>query len=306
MRILITSGGGAKGAFSVGALQYLTTVIPGFNFISGTSTGSLIAAMIACGKLQTLVDVYQNTTNDRILKPTDVAESISTGQPYIYDTQPLMDQLDTYLDQQAYDTIMQSEVKLCFNSVCLQTGKITVFSTKNISASPLYDWIEIDTIQMMKLGMMGSSNQAAFMNPVDINGKQYVDGGNREVIPTKVVVQNVSSTEAHDVYVLSNNPVDLLQVQKKYDSILDVLFRAITMFIQEVRENDIETLINFRLGATAPVRIFYIHPDQELDPQFPTGLRFDKFRMRGWMEQGKVKAQEIISNFPNGNTGLVA
>lgn len=109
MRILITSGGGAKGAFSVGALQYLSGAFNGgFDLISGTSTGSLIAAMIAANKLQTLVDVYRNTTNQRILKPTDILDSSRKGQPYIYDTQPLMDQLDTYLDQAAYDTIMRS------------------------------------------------------------------------------------------------------------------------------------------------------------------------------------------------------
>jgi predicted acylesterase/phospholipase RssA len=306
MRILITSGGGAKGAFSVGALDYLNTVLPGkFDFISGTSTGSMIAAMMACDKLFTLINVYSSTENQQILKPTDILDASQKGQPYIYDTQPLMKQLNTYLDKDAYDKIMQSPVILCFNSVCLQTGKITVFSTKTISASPSYDLIPIDSIDLMRLGMMGSSNQAAFMNPVEINGKQYVDGGNREVIPTRVVVENIPTDEAHDVYVLSNNPTELLQHDGMYTNILEVLFRAITMFIQEVRENDMETLVSFKLGAHKPMRIFYIHPEKELDTQFPTGLNFNKFRMRGWMEEGRVAAKKVITDFPNGNMGLV-
>jgi len=143
------------------------------------------------------------------------------------------------------------------------------------------------------------------MNPVEINGKQYVDGGNREVIPTKVVVENIPTNEAHDIYVLSNNPTDLLERNDMFTNILDVLFRAITMFIQEVRENDMETLVNFKLGAPKPIRIFYIHPEKELDTQFPTGLNFDKFQMRGWIREGKQAAETLITANPNGNMGLV-
>lgn len=159
---------------------------------------------------------------------------------------------------------------------------------------------------MMIDGLMGSSNQAAFMKPVEIGGKQYVDGGNREVIPTRVVVNNISTEEDHEIYVLSNNPHELVTINKTFTNILEVLFRAITMFIQEVRENDLETLVGFRLASSGNVRIFYIYPEEELDRQFPTGLRFDPFRMRTWMEEGKQRAETILNQFPNGNLGLVA
>ena len=306
MRILITSGGGAKGAFSVGALQYLTQQPGGFDFISGTSTGSLIAAMIAANKLQTLVDVYRNTTNQMILKPVDLVDAADKKLPYLYDTLPLTKQLDSYLDHAAYTTIMNSAVRLCFNSVCLQNGKISVFTTKPVNASPSYDSYLINSLSMMKDGMMGSSNQAAFMPPVEFNGKQFVDGGNREVIPTRVVVQNIPSNQPHDIYVLSNNPLEFRVDNKIFKSILEVLFRAVTMFIQEVRENDMEALTRFKQSASKPVRIFYIYPDTELDIDYPTGLRFDKFRMRTWMTEGAAKAQHVVTKFPNGNWGLVA
>jgi len=307
MRILITSGGGAKGAFTVGALQHLRDVLPGgFDFISGTSTGALIAAMVAANRLQDLENVYKTTTNSMILEPMDIVDSATSGQPYIYGTQPLLEQVKTYLTSDAYDTIMQSNTLLCLNSVCLQTGRITVFSTKPINSSQAYDIIPINNFQMMIDGLMGSSNQAAFMKPVEIGGKQYVDGGNREVIPTRVVVNNISTEEDHEIYVLSNNPHELVTINKTFTNILEVLFRAITMFIQEVRENDLETLVGFRLASSGNVRIFYIYPEEELDRQFPTGLRFDPFRMRTWMEEGKQRAETILNQFPNGNLGLVA
>ena len=137
-----------------------------------------------------------------------------------------------------------------------------------------------------------------------INGKQYVDGGNREVIPSKVVVNNLSTSGNHEIYVLSNNPHELVQINTVYTGIIDVLFRAITMFIQEVRETDLQNLTIFK-NSVSNVKIYYIRPDHELDLQFPTGLRFDKIRMRQWMVQGEQKAREVLDNNPSGNWGLV-
>ena len=305
MRILITSGGGAKGAFSVGALQHLFTRFNSFDFISGTSTGSAIAALTAAGKMNEMVDIYRNTTNAMILKPTDLVDSVTSGNPFIYDTLPLEQQMDTHIDDAAFNNIMQSGIMLCFNAVCLQTGMITVFSTVPLNASPRYDQIRINDLPTLKKAILGSSNQAVFMPPVPLNGRQYADGGNREVVPAKVVVNNISRNQDHEIYVLSNNPDQLVQNNRNFTSILDVLFRAITMFIQEVRENDLETLVNFRNNAAGSVRIFYIRPDSELDVDFPTGLRFDPMRMRFWMQLGEQKAKDIIDNNPNGNLGLI-
>ena len=51
IRALITSGGGAKGAFTVGALNELADMgIDQYDIISGTSTGALIAALTVAGK----------------------------------------------------------------------------------------------------------------------------------------------------------------------------------------------------------------------------------------------------------------
>ena len=50
-RALVMSGGGAKGAFELGAIDYLVNDLKlDFDVISGVSTGSLNAAMLAQGR----------------------------------------------------------------------------------------------------------------------------------------------------------------------------------------------------------------------------------------------------------------
>jgi hypothetical protein len=140
------------------------------------------------------------------------------------------------------------------------------------------------------------------MNPVPIDGESYVDGGNREVIPTRVVCSNLDLDEAHEIYILSNNPHELVTVPSaKLTSILNVLIRSISMFIQEVRENDLELMAKFKLLAAGDVKVFYLCPNRELDKDFPTGLRFDRGLMTEWMLEGEELAAEVIESTPEGN-----
>jgi predicted acylesterase/phospholipase RssA len=303
MRVLITSGGGAKGAFSVGVLEYLKKEknIDHFDLISGTSTGALIASLASVGKIQQLIDVYLSTTNSDILIPQNLLESITNARPFVFDTYPLMKQIEDNIDNDTFSKIMASDTRLCLNAVNLQTGRVTVFTTKDILPGNLYDTKRITTRNELTQALLASSNQAVFMNPIRIANEDFVDGGNREVVPTRVVFSNLDKDEEHEIYILSNNPNEIVTFpNKKYTSLLDVLMRAIMMFVQEVRENDLEVMARFKTMCPK-AKIFYLCPDGELDKEFPTGLRFDRGNMLEWMEAGKAMAKEVIETTPSGN-----
>lgn len=308
MKVLITSGGGAKGAFSVGALQFLKEErqLSHFDLISGTSTGALIASLAAIGDVETLIDVYSNTSNRDVVKPVNLIESLTNGNKFIFNTDPLLDQVNNQINQPTFDAIMQSNTNLCLNAISLQTGKLNIFSTKPINASPRYTQHLITTREMMTQAMVASSNQAVFTEPVRIGNEDFVDGGNREVVPTRVVVNNLPPGQDHEIYILSNNPDEIVTLpDSQLSDLLMILLRAISMFIQEVRENDLDTLATFRdqmvNSQNSDVKIFYICPERELDPEFPTGLRFDKVKMLEWKIKGQLRAKTIIESNPNGN-----
>ena len=312
MRALITSGGGAKGAFSVGVLRYLKEQqnINHYDIISGTSTGALIASIAAIGRCDTLATIYLNTTNADVLKPENLVDSITSKKPFIYRTDPLLKQIQQNIDPVTYDAIMNSSTTLCFNSVSLQSGRVTVFATKDsVARSSHYDTKIINSREMFINALLASSNQAVFMNPIRIGDDDYVDGGNREVIPTRVVVENLNTREDHEIFIISNNPTNLLSLSgKRFESILDVLIRAISMFVQEVRENDLEAMAKYKTfydltkqNPNLKIKIYYFCPDFDLDPEFSTGLRFEKGRMLEWMAVGRRKADEIFDLNPDGN-----
>jgi predicted acylesterase/phospholipase RssA len=308
MKVLITSGGGAKGAFTVGALQFLRDKlnISRFDLISGTSTGALIATLATIeGGLDTLIRIYSTTSNNNVLQPVNVVTTLTGGGKSLFNTDPLLAQINNQIDPNTFNAIMQANTKLCLNTVSLQTGKLNVFSTRPINSSPYYENFLINTRDMMTQVMLASSNQPAFMPPVRIGNQDLVDGGTREVIPTRVVVNNLPDTEDHEIYVLSNNPDEMFRVDdSKVADFLKILLRTISIFIQEVRENDLETLATFRdrlVAAGRQVKIFYICPPSDLDPEFSTGLRFDVIDMGTWMDDGSARAKSIIQNNPNGN-----
>lgn len=306
MKVLITSGGGAKGAFSVGVLDYLKNEvgINRFDLISGTSTGALIASLACVGKVNKLREIYLSTTNADILAPENIVVSIANGQPYIFDTEPLLRQIDTHITDAVFTQIMNSSTTLCLNAISLQTGKVNVFTTGEIQPTSHYAVQPVTSRASLRKALLGSSNQAVFMNPVDIGDEQFVDGGNREVIPTRVVCNSLSLNEQHEIYILSNNPHEIFPLTKTFSNILDVLTRSISIFIQEVRENDLEVMSKFWGLCSPRPKIFYICPAKDLDTRYPTGLRFDRGLMTQWMEKGWELADEIITGAPAGNFPL--
>ena len=300
-RALITSGGGAKGAFTVGALNALLDMgITRYDFISGTSTGALVAAMSVLGKFRELEMIYLNVNNDNILKKQNIVDNILAEKPFVYDTDPLLQMIEKHITDDAFQQIIASPTVLCLTAISLQTGRITVFSTKNIPSTTFYDVSLITTKKQLHDALLASSSQAGFLKPVTMQTgssqgqpifQQFVDGGNRDVIPSRVV----TDLQPDEIYVLSNNPATLFQGEADYSksSVITVILRAISIFIQDVRENDVAVLEEYR-NRTA-TKLFRIEPGQDLDPAHPTGLNFDSNAMMVWMGMGRRKANSVVT-----------
>jgi len=66
-RALVLSGGGAKGAWSGGVIEYLVKELEvEWDIVVGTSTGSLLAPLSSIGEVDRLKDAYTTVTNKSI------------------------------------------------------------------------------------------------------------------------------------------------------------------------------------------------------------------------------------------------
>lgn len=238
---LALSGGGAKGAFTVGVLKVLRQRlgVTTFPVISGTSTGSLVGTLLAINDWTTLVDIYSNVTTKNIVNPHHALVAAVAGPEAvlfaaavlggraIYDTAALRATIQANVDMQeivdAYpDTL------LMYSTVDLQTGQTVPFSNRDHGKRILLD------------ALLASASMPVLMDPVPITvagtTHQYVDGGVREFLPLGAIFD--SEVPLDRIIAISTAPLDAKRRPARYDRITDILARTVDLLDVEVGAND--------------------------------------------------------------------
>ena len=67
-RVLIMSGGGAKGAFQAGVIEQLNRQDWDPDAVAGISVGALNGVMVATGQSDNLIEIWQNLREEQVLK----------------------------------------------------------------------------------------------------------------------------------------------------------------------------------------------------------------------------------------------
>ena len=155
---LALGSGGAKGFAHLGAIKAFEENGIQFDYIAGTSIGSIVGAFYADG--------YSSTDILELLKRIDFNEF----------TNLFMTQMDTSL---LYKVIKKhlgdlefNELKKPFKAVAtaLETGKEKVFASGNVAKA-----------------LSASSSIPPFFKPVIIDGERYIDGAYTNSIPADLV-----------------------------------------------------------------------------------------------------------------------
>lgn len=238
---LVISGGGAKGSFAVGVLKYILLNKPEINFdiICGTSTGALIAPYAALGNVAALERIYTTMKTEDIILKGDISKRVIMNNS-LFDVSPLVNLVRQNYPQNVFDSLMSSPTQVFFASVCLQTGRVTHFSNKDMIAPDGYDVIKLKDWDEMIRAIIASADQPVFTPPIKIRStdtapRQYVDGGVREYAPIRAALDN----GATDIYVVYLSPEVEPESDKEYKSVFDILLRTLALFSDDVGENDV-------------------------------------------------------------------
>lgn len=191
MYALILEGGGAKGAYHVGAYKAISELKIPIGMIAGTSVGAINGAIFAQGdqelaetlwktiNLQMLFDIEKNPienlfsegfSKDAIKKAYEAVEGIvSQGG---LNTEPLRKLLSEYIHE---DKLRNSKVDFALVTVNWEQKKGMEMYLKDIPQGKLIDYV------------MASASLPVFKTEI-IDGKKFVDGGFYNNLPVNLAI----------------------------------------------------------------------------------------------------------------------
>lgn len=251
-RALVMSGGGSKGAFELGAVDYLVNE-DGLDFkvIAGVSTGSLNATMLAQGadfdglrdQLEQLKEIwfgissYRDVYRKRFLGKVLILFANSS----LYKPKPLWEKIQRRVDP---DQLQNSGKQLRIGAVCLETGD---YRSIDQTDSRIHEWT------------LASSSMPLMFPPVKCDGESAVDGGVRNVTPLKDAFKALKELreyqpgeEEDQMYVILASPPEIDEEHGRLKNGLQIGKRTAAILVNEVFRED----LNYALAINHSVRAY--------------------------------------------------
>lgn len=271
-RVLVISGGGARGAWGVGVCKALLERHQGYKAVYGTSTGSLMAPMILLQNIDKLEFNYTNVTQ----------KSIFNCNPFKVKKEPVL--ID---GAQAIDSLtniklftMKTDIKPLNALWRLILGKPTLGESYNLrnliqsqftkeeynklqSICKLYDFeigVGVTNMEEAKFEMIkntnkdydefinymwASANQPVFMTYYydEKRKRHFADGGLIEVLPIRQAIEYAVKHKVDTIDVVLNNSVNIIEPKDfniKKNFISGGLMRILNTYGQSTLSSNIE------------------------------------------------------------------
>lgn len=258
----MVGGGGAKGAFAVGAAGVLAQ--EGrlqFDVFAGTSTGALFAPLAAAGQFDRAAQLYTRTSTADLLSQRAPQQLLSSSS--LFDSSALRAFLhDQVITDQVAAELLTGAHPLFLSAVSLQSRQLVFFTTMR----PLPDFpgtfASVQSRDELVSAALASGSEPFFMPPVSITYRptvdgvpaqqtftdQFVDGGVRTIAPIQVALQS----GVDEIFVIMMSPAGSTRHQGEIRSLTEVLGTTIGCFTSQNAENDLQ-LAQAMVGVAAYV-----------------------------------------------------
>ncbi len=192
MKALVLGGGGARGAYQIGAWRALNDMNETFDIVTGTSIGAINAALYVQGDQQFAEKLWRQMTINQVIKAEgdilnrlvnydisgkDIRQLLgffgqTIGQSGL-DISPLRQTMEKYIDEAK---IRQSKIKLGIVTFSLTDFKPLELSIDQIPEGQLHDYL------------IASANLPVF-KPERRQGKLMIDGGFYDLVPINLALR---------------------------------------------------------------------------------------------------------------------
>lgn len=235
------AGGGIKGVAHVGALKALEEENITFDFIAGTSSGSIVATLYAIGytadEIYDIFKKYNKKINyvegknilkliyGIIVKRRIIITGLNSGKKI----EKLINQ---ECNKKQINNIEQVKKKLFIPSVNLCNGKVVIFSSiKNRSSYS--DKIIYKTNMNIGKAVRASCSYPGIFEPMPFEKECLIDGGIRENVPWKELKENGVDKVLSIVF---QNEIE----EKEKINIFDTVSGSIELLCHELSNYELE------------------------------------------------------------------
>ena len=232
-RLLVVSGGGARGAWGAGLVNYLDSTGKHYAHVVGTSTGSLMAPLILLRRFSDLNQAYTTTTQQKIfnVNPFKADGSIRFlnaicrfNKPSLGTTENLRTLIRTFVSPTDYAQIRNSSRGLDF-TVSMVNMRTLEPAYQSASQNPDYE-------QMVNW-VWASANEPVFMSPylkTNADGTEdfWVDGGVRNPIPIRQGLLIALDKGYTDIDVVINSTLSADEPTATWPDKRPSLFKSLT------------------------------------------------------------------------------
>lgn len=235
------AGGGIKGVAHIGVLKALEEENINFDYVAGTSSGSIIAALYSVGyKSDEIYEIFKKY-NKKInyfeiknilkliygilIKRKIIITGLNSGEK-------IEKLINKELNKKNINNINQINKKLLIPSVSLIDGKIFIFSS--IKNRKIYsDKIIYNNDINIGKAIRASCSYPGVFEPMPFGNNYLIDGGIRENVPWKELKENGADKV---ISVVFQNEIE----EKQKINIIDSISNSIEILCHELSNYELE------------------------------------------------------------------
>ena len=234
---LSLAGGGIKGVSHIGSIKALEEANINFDYISGTSSGSIISVLYACGySTDEMLDIFKKYVNEiNYIDFENVKrffKNIFEGNGIVIDGlssgTKIKKIVEEVCNKKGIDNINQIEMPIIIPAVNVVSGELYVFSNniKDIKTKEEGDIKYIDDINI-GTAVQASCSYPGVFSPCRYKEELLVDGGIAENLPL------IESNKAGADKVLSIVFTDK-EPKKCCQNVIEILSKSFSILCKEL------------------------------------------------------------------------
>lgn len=240
---LALSGGGIRGAVHIGVIKALEEngIVP--SFISGTSSGSIVASLYSANIGIDEIEEFFKSNAKKMIIDFDLSELFMYVKSLMFNLHKKVDGFikgerikkvltDTFM-QKGCTHIKQARIPVAIPAVEISTAKTVMFVSKKTNLFDK-DYIIYDDDIDFATAVRASISMPVLFKPCTVKGRMLVDGGIKDNVPVNILKQMGADK------VLAVNLGYAGKVVADIDDMLEIAVQALDIMSYQISRNLLE------------------------------------------------------------------